>query len=133
MSEIPFGKSLKNVAVKVIARVDALKQKQGQVGIIDLTSSEKTWLAVQTLGKCWFVAICCIFIPGLHLVLVPTGIIVGIFLARKQLELEANLVTGNLKCPVCDKEFEAEAVPFSWPKRETCPHCQTVLVLKPLV
>ena len=119
-----------NIYVKATLKIDSNMNTNSEVAIIHLTKWERIVQALKILLLCWGIALLCVLIPGLHFILVPGGIILGIILFFKKIKLQEVLIQGPLICPECNLEFQAESTAFNWPKHEVCLHCGVEILLR---
>jgi hypothetical protein len=120
-----------SVPVTVIAAMDTEKQNTAVVETRTLSLADRLWRSAKVLGTCWGIGILCILVPVFHFVLVPAFLLIGIGMFYRQMLFHEVLISGQICCPKCQKEFAATANAFNWPKRETCAACDAALILNP--
>ena len=84
----------------------------------------------QLLILFWVGAFVCIFIPVLHFILVPTGILLGFFMFYREMGFQYRLVSGIIECPGCRQSYNVRPLGFNWPKYERCRCCDADLILE---
>ena len=114
----------------VVVRNDLDKQSRSQILVTSQTLFGRFKRASKVLAISWGIAILCILIPVLHFVLVPGGLLVGLFLFYRQISFHEMANGGTISCPKCNHEHQVVKEPFNWPKRENCPYCDAELILK---
>lgn len=82
------------------------------------------------LGLFWLGALVCVLIPVLHFVLVPVGLLAGVFFFVFKFGQKENLVSGKIRCLNCNHEMTLKPASFNWPKKEMCTQCGTELVME---
>lgn len=118
-----------NQSVTVQSRSDLDKKSESIIVVSNFIKSYRLIRAFKALALFWAIAIFCILVPMLHFVLVPAFLLVGIFMFFQQLGIYYYLVSGQIRCPSCEKDFSLKPVAFDWPKREICPHCRADLTI----
>jgi hypothetical protein len=86
--------------------------------------------AARAAAGFWAVAVGCVFLPGLHFVLVPTFLVVGIVAGLRRLRDVEIVARVQGVCPRCEQEEEFAAgnrLASSWPL--DCPACHNRLTL----
>jgi hypothetical protein len=86
--------------------------------------------AVKGAGVFWAVAAGCVFLPGLHFVLVPTFLVVGIAAGLRQLRNAEVVWRVRGACPRCGREQDFAAgnrLTSTWTL--DCPACHNNLTL----
>lgn len=70
-----------------------------------------------------------VFIPVLHFILVPLGLLLTVFLTYST--FKKNYVAKNLEvhCPSCDKKSAQNLFSKELPLRTYCPHCRQLVYL----
>jgi len=98
--------------------------------VAELTPASRLGRAAAGLAACWSLALVAVFLPILHLVLVPT-LVVGGIVAAITLGRQARRVTDlRGPCPRCATEQRFEASGRLRPTRlTTCPKCHTNVTL----
>jgi hypothetical protein len=115
--------------IEIVLTSNLDKKNLIQVQVKTLSSSERLLKALKQSGKFLLIAVCCIFIPMAHFVLVPTFSLTAIYFFFSVIKKENLLIGAEVICPQCDGKFPAGSESFNWPMRVTCPHCQSQLQL----
>jgi hypothetical protein len=110
--------------------MDMAKQSTAQVTVVHLTSADRVLSGLKILGICWLAATFAVLIPIAHFILVPAGLLAGIFLFYRNYKFSVKAIEGSIPCPKCEKSLPTSAQPFEWPKHETCPACGIDILLK---
>jgi hypothetical protein len=116
--------------VTVLVRNDLDKQSSAELMIESLSAGGRFKRALKPLAICWGAAILCVLIPVLHFFLVPSGILLGLFLFYRQMTFHELLVGGLITCPQCSQGYQVATAAFNWPKRENCPQCEAELIVR---
>jgi hypothetical protein len=116
--------------VRVRLRNDLDKNYNTQIELVQLSEVSRLLNGFAALGMFWLGAVVCILIPVLHFVLVPGGILAGIFMFVYKYAQKEMLVSGEIRCLHCNHEIKLKPAPFNWPKKELCPQCGTELVIE---
>ena len=109
--------------VKVVAENNLDLQTSSRLLVRPLSLSSRLGQASKTLVICWGIALVCVFIPGLHLILVPSAVLIGLFFFSRKVRFREMLCGGMIVCPKCRHEFVVPKGGFNWPRREDCPRC----------
>jgi hypothetical protein len=115
--------------LQVSVRNNLDKSKDLDLPVEQLSFLERAKLAAKILALCWGAAFLCIFIPVLHFVLVPLAILIGIFMAYRQLNFHFQMKSAEILCPNCEAKFESDKNSFNWPKIENCRKCESSLLI----
>lgn len=118
--------------VEVVLSLNAYLRSTERVEVHTLTTSERGISFLKTLGLWWGIALGSVFIPILHLILVPTSLLVGGILSIRRLSLNQQIVAGRALCPQCQKDLVISKAPFAWPKRIQCVGCTELVLIRPL-
>lgn len=122
----------KLTTVDVILAMDADRRNRAEVMVRHLPGPERLINAIKVLGACWLSAALFILVPVLHFFLVPTALLVGLFMFYKRFRLHHRLTGGQLICPKCEQGLPIGTNPFNWPNHLTCPHCNSRVLLEPI-
>jgi hypothetical protein len=94
------------------------------------TPGQRLVRAAKALGTFWAIAAGCVFVPGLHFVLVPTFGVVGLVAAATRLRDRRTVAGVHGVCPRCGSEQDFAAgnrLATTWVL--DCPACHTNLQL----
>lgn len=88
--------------------------------------------ALRILGACWGLAVVAVFLPVLHLVLVPALALGGVILALQRWNQPAAVIGARGTCPACDsaQEFRLHPAPLGEPLAHRCESCGRALSLE---
>ncbi|MCB9071978.1 MAG: hypothetical protein H6623_00015 [Bdellovibrionaceae bacterium] len=82
-----------------------------------------------TFGKVGGITLLCIFIPVLHFILVPVGLILTIYLTYSAYKKNYDLKNIEIHCPSCDKKSTQSVSGTELPIRTICPYCGQMVYL----
>lgn len=94
------------------------------------TPGQRLTRAAKALGMFWAVAAGCVFLPGLHFVLVPTFVVLGLAAGTARLRDRRTVTRVHGACPRCgaDQDFASgNRLADTWAL--DCPTCHTNLQL----
>lgn len=92
---------------------------------------ERVYRAVKRLGTFWLLAAAAVFIPVLHLFLVPALFIAGIVGAVASLRHAEEYEEFESECPACGETCRFDpGRELRLPRRMRCPECDVALILK---
>ncbi|MGZ3690219.1 MAG: hypothetical protein ACXVAX_01875 [Pseudobdellovibrio sp.] len=112
-------------------RTNDFKKEILNLEIVPCTKNELVILSFKKLALFWGLAICSVFIPVLHFVLVPSFLIVGVVAFMKQYK-NTHLIKGGIYiCPECKRDFEMKPIYFMEGKKIDCSLCGTQLSILP--
>ena len=115
--------------VIIQSRSDLDKQSESILIVSEYLKSLRVLRAFKALGICWAIALLCVLVPMLHFILVPAFFLAGIFIFFMQMGIHFYLVSGEIRCPSCDKNMSLKPGAFDWPKREICMNCRADLTI----
>lgn len=118
------------IQVKVLVGNNLDLQTQASLAVGKMETLQSVQLALKYLGIWWGAALLCVLIPVFHFVLVPAGLLIGIWAATKQFRYQDYISEGKISCPKCSAEMTLKDMPFNWPIRQTCPQCQADLIVE---
>jgi hypothetical protein len=99
--------------------------------LVACKESESLIKGVKDLLKFWGLALLCIFIPVLHFFLVPSFLLLGIYMLFKGIKYKFRVQTpGTEICPACQKPLDIKSMWLESSIRFSCQHCATQLVLE---
>lgn len=101
------------------------------VSILEWSPRQRTIRAFKALGICWGLALFCVFIPVLHFILVPLFFLGGPIAAYVLYRREKTLLGGQGQCPNCQQPFSVAPGTLSWPYKDLCTGCQTIITVEP--
>jgi len=98
--------------------------------IVEQKPAQRAIRVLTGLGFCWGLALCGLFIPVAHFVLVPTFVVAGIVVALRRAREDRRLVLVRGACPRCGahQEFRPGGR-FESGRSIPCPHCHGNLTL----
>jgi hypothetical protein len=64
-----------------------------------------------------------VFVPVLHILLVPLGLIITIFISRSRFKTSAIILSGEGTCPACDGPFRIMKRAYNLPFGDICEKC----------
>lgn len=114
-------------SIEVIASIGDERVGIGRVWIKEFNSNQKFGNAMKKLSLFWLAAAFCIFIPGLHFILVPLFFIVGIVSFSKTIKINGKIIKGQTECPFCKNQVKIHPGLLNWPLKEICQHCVRAL------
>jgi hypothetical protein len=94
------------------------------------TPGQRLARAAKALGTFWVIAAGCVFVPGLHFVLVPTFVVVGLAAGAARLRDRRTVAGVHGVCPRCgcEQDFASgNRLAATWAL--DCPACHTNLQL----
>lgn len=109
--------------VVVTSRNDLGKITEGNIILAPLTMSERAWFGGKALGITYLITFFFVFIPILHFILVPAGLLIGVLIFFSQFSYRERVIKGSATCPICSQIFEMRAGLSKWPIRAICIHC----------
>lgn len=122
----------REVNVELYSDRDDSKPKPGKVTIREWDAQARMRRAMKFGGLTFLAAVCSVFIPIAHFVLVP-GLLIASPIVFYMMMGQKSLITGGSgKCPVCDAEFKIVESPVSWPIRDLCTSCKNTVKIKML-
>ena len=98
----------------------------GSAAIKNYTPKEVLINVLKQLGLFWPIAAVCVLIPGLHFILVPLFLILGVVKAVKASKIKFILLSGKVPCPSCKKDLTLENVSFLDFHSAICQNCVAV-------
>lgn len=102
--------------------------KNGQVLAISYDKKERLGRAIKFGSLTWLAAAACIFVPVLHFVLVPTGLILGPIVFLKFLNQKDQILSGTGTCPKCQSLLSIDSQNLDWPIQQSCVSCNALVV-----
>lgn len=72
-----------------------------KAALIERAPPTRVVRAALVWGGCWIAAVCCVFIPILHFVLVPGFLVAGVVLGVSRLREDVTLASIEGACPRC--------------------------------
>jgi hypothetical protein len=120
-------------AVAISLMINDGDTAQGNVRVQNFSSEERMKRALKTLGGGWLGMFVCVFIPGLHFILVPTLFLGTIYVAWTVYDQHSAILDGEGTCPACKKKFPIlrSQWKWQWPFKVTCPNCYQTVTLSP--
>jgi hypothetical protein len=104
--------------------------RRASVTVMRQAPRQRVGRALKAGGAFWAVAAGCVFLPGLHFVLVPSFLVIGIVVAARSLRDEEIVSRVHGTCPRCGVEQDFAAgrrLAPSWTL--DCPTCHNTLTL----
>ena len=94
-------------------------------------TASRLWRGLTGLAALWGAALLAVFIPLAHFILVPTLVVIGLYVFWRRWRTRESVRRASGTCPDCGTEQELE-IGGSWqpPHRVTCGNCQRSLVLR---
>ena len=100
------------------------------VSVAHLSAGRRVARALKAGGLFWAIAAGCVFIPGLHFVLVPSFLVIGVATGFRHLRDEQVVSSVRGACPRCGLEQAFAAGNRLTPRWSLdCPGCHTNLTL----
>jgi hypothetical protein len=98
--------------------------------IVEQAPAQRFGRVLTGLGVCWGLALCGLFIPVAHFVLVPTFVVAGIIVAVRRAREDRRLLLVRGACPRCGAEQEFKpGGRFVNGRSLPCSHCHGNLTL----
>jgi len=98
--------------------------------IVEQTPAQRAMRVLMGLGFCWGLALCGLFIPVAHFILVPTFVVAGIVVALRRAREDRRLILVRGSCPRCGAQQEFRpGGRFESGRSIPCPHCHGNLTL----
>ena len=119
--------------VEITANVNDDRHSEGIAYIKHYSPPERMMAAIKKLAIVWGIAILCILIPVFDFVLVPLGLILGVFFAHRTYKSEGLILSGSVKCPHCQTEVPLKKGELRWPLSEICQGCARVVRISRLL
>jgi len=110
-------------SIEVIATMGDQRVGLGRVWVREFDAKQKLGNAFKKLLLFWLAAGFCVFIPGLHFLLVPLFFILGIVAFRKTIKIDGRVLRGQTECPYCKAAVKISPSLLAWPLREICQGC----------
>lgn len=119
--------------IKILAHAGDEKRGYGEIEVHHFSPKERIANSLKKLMLFWGLAAVCVLIPGLHFVLVPLFLIVGIYFFQKTYKIKSQAVQGHVNCPACQKNIVIGKSLLDWPLTEICQNCVTTVRIQPEV
>ena len=104
--------------------------RQAAAVIVEQAPAQRFLRVLTGLGLFWGLALCGLFIPVAHFVLVPTFVAAGIIVAVRRAREDRRLILVRGACPRCGAEQEFRpGGRFMSGRSIPCPHCHGNLTL----
>jgi hypothetical protein len=98
--------------------------------IVEQTPAQRAMRVLMGLGFFWGLALCGLFIPVAHFILVPTFVVAGIVVALRRAREDRRLILVRGACPRCGAQHEFRpGGRFESGRSIPCPHCHGNLTL----
>jgi len=98
--------------------------------IVEQTHTQRAMRVLTGLGFFWGLALCGLFIPVAHFILVPTFGVAGIIVALRRAREDRRLILVRGACPRCGAQQEFKpGGRFESGRSIPCPHCHGNLTL----
>jgi len=99
------------------------KKSDGSVSIHEFSKSERRLKAFLIGSIGLIISLVFVFIPILHLILVPFGFLITSILVFKKIKTERIIVSGQGECPACQSSFRILKRTFRFPFVDVCEKC----------
>ncbi|CAG0992903.1 hypothetical protein GPROT1_03176 [Gammaproteobacteria bacterium] len=125
---------------RVMARGSARKVRlatpgartEGEVAVRRWTAADRTRRALLALLAMWALGAVSIFIPVLHVVLVPAFLLIGPIAAVLLARQKSAVLGGRGRCPACGEPFFIEGGTERWPLDDVCESCRAAVTIEPV-
>lgn len=98
----------------------------------DLSSHERMIRAARSFAIGFGVTFVTVFIPILHFILVPLGLILtGVFTFTTYME-RGQVKDGEVVCPNCGHKMSFGQQAESWPLAQRCGGCSSLMTVRPV-
>jgi hypothetical protein len=114
--------------IKVKLSVYSCSDQTGSLTVVSYDKKERLARAIKFGGLTWLAAIGFIFIPVLHFVLVPTGIVLGPIVFWRFLNQQDVIINGAGTCPKCSTLLSISEQKLDWPLQIMCSNCGALVV-----
>jgi len=94
-----------------------------------ISQSQKMKSTLLTFAKAGGATLLSVFIPVLHFVTVPVGLIVTAFLTYSAYKKKYVLKNFEVHCPNCDKKSTTSVSGSELPLRTFCSHCRHMIYI----
>ncbi len=95
----------------------------GEIEIVRWDRRARTKRTLRYLGICWGLAVCTVFLPLVHFVLVPGFLLAGPFLAAYAYGQEGAILGGSGTCPGCKAALPIASGGIRPAFRDLCSSC----------
>ena len=99
------------------------KRREGALSVVYFDSRQKALRALKTTWFCLLIIAVCFLIPGAHLILVPTGIIISPFIVYKKWRQDSMITSVDVSCAICGGELTRVTTQERYPLFENCTSC----------
>jgi hypothetical protein len=97
---------------------------------VDIFSPQVVWrrtiIRTTIVGVVTFL---CVFIPLLHLIMLPLGIALTLATFFHTQNTKAMIKPGSLPCPACQKTITINSRRLVFPFKDSCEHCHREVVI----
>lgn len=120
---------MQNITIQATTTSDKVEFGTAEVRIY--SKQETMGKVIKTLCLYWGASLLSILIPVFHFVSVPLLFGLGIFFAVRARKYQAEIITGSINCPSCEKPVTLNKAAVIWPATEICQNCANVLRIYP--
>ena len=97
--------------------------------LVPVESPEKIKTTMTTVAKFGGATVLSVFIPVLHFITVPVGLILTAFLGYSAYKKNYSLKDFEIHCPNCDQKSKVDVSGPDLPLRTFCSHCRHMVYL----
>lgn len=113
-----------------ILRANDFKQSHLAVEVFSCEKKEMFLLSLKKLVLYWGLAAVSILVPLLHFILVPSFLLIGVYVFLSQYKNTYFLKKGTYTCPSCNHPSSLENIYFFAGKKVSCDLCMAQLVIE---
>jgi hypothetical protein len=124
-------KSKEEKSIEVKSSIGDEREGLGRVWIKEFDAKARVGNAFKKLLLFWMAAGVCLFIPGLHFILVPLFFIMGLIAFSKTSKLNGRVLKGSVDCPFCKTPVKIGTGLLNWPLKEICQKCGRAIRIRP--
>ena len=118
---------------KISLRTYDGSQVNSEISIRDFSKYEVFRRTAQRTGLVLAITFVTVFVPGLHFITVPLGLIIAISICIRTSNTKSLIEPGSATCPSCSQKFTIQGRPYALPSKETCDQCHREVLIEAAV
>lgn len=107
-----------------------MRESVGEFFVADLAPRERSLRAAKIFGIFVLITIVVLPIPGLHIILPPVALVLGLYMAYKAWAVKRMARTGSCACPVCSSPLNFKNLELRDENKVVCPNCRNHLKIR---
>lgn len=104
---------------------------KGQVEVLEFSETARIKRGTVALVLGLLLTAISVFVPVLHIFLVPIGLIITILISRSRFKTSALILSGEGTCPACSAPFRIMKRKYLFPFSDICEKCSRNIGISP--